>query len=53
MLQWGAAGGQLLYVWVADGAVGCEEEFAQAWEAAGKVLETSGAALQCGTPAQV
>ncbi len=53
VLQWGAAGGQLLYVWVADGAVGGEEEFAQAGQVAGEVLETSGAALQCGTPAQV
>lgn len=53
MLQRGAAGGQLLYVWVADGAVGGEEEFAQARQAAGEVLETPGAALQGGTPAQV
>lgn len=53
MLQWRAAGGQLLYVWVTDGAVGGEEEFAQAGQAAGEVLETPGAALQRGTPAQV
>lgn len=53
MLQWGAVGSQLLYVWVTDGAVGSEEEFVQARQAAGEVLETSGAALQCGTPAQV
>lgn len=53
MLQRGAAGGQLLYVWVADGAVGGEEEFAQAWQAAREVLEAPGAALQGGAPAQV
>ena len=53
VLQWGAAGGQLLYIWVTHSAVGGEEEFAQARQAAGEVLETSGAALQCGTPAQV
>lgn len=53
VLQWGAAGGQLLYVWVADGAVGGEEEFAHAGQAAGEVLEASCAALQRGTPAQV
>lgn len=53
VLQWGAAGSQLLYVWVAHAAVGGEEEFAQAWQAAGEALETPGAALQSGTPAQV
>lgn len=53
VLQRGAAGGQLVYIWVTDSAVGGEEEFAQAGQAAGEVLETSGAALQCGTPAQV
>lgn len=53
MPQTGAAGCQLLYVWVADGAVGSEEELAQAWKAAGEVLETSRTALQRGTPAQV
>ena len=53
MLQGGAAGGELLYVVVTDGAVGSQEEFAQAWQAAGEVLETSSAALEGGTPAQV
>ena len=53
MLQRGATGGQFLYVGVTDGAVGGEEEFAQAGQAAGEVLETPGAALQRGTPAQV
>lgn len=53
MLQRGAAGAQLLDVRVADGAVGREEELAQARQAAGEVLETPGAALQRGAPAQV
>lgn len=53
MLQRGAAGCQLLYVRVAHSAVGSEEELAQPRQAAGEVLETSGAALQRGTPAQV
>lgn len=45
VLQWGAAGGKLVYIWVTYSAVGGEEEFAQAGQAAGEVLETSGAAL--------
>lgn len=53
VLQWRAAGGQLVQIRVADGAVGSEEEFAQAGQAAGEVLETPGVALQRGTPAQV
>lgn len=53
MLQRGAAGSQLVYVGVADRAVSGEEELAQSWQAAGKLLETSRAALKCGAPAQV
>lgn len=53
MLQQGAAGSQLLDVRVADSAVGCEEELSKLWQAAGELLETTRAALQCGAPAQV
>lgn len=51
VLQWGAAGSQLIQIWIADGAVGREEQFAQAGQAAGEVLETTSVALQRGTPA--
>lgn len=53
MLQRGTAGGQSLDVRVTHSAVGGEEEFAQARQAASEILETSGAALEGGTPAQV
>lgn len=53
VLQWGAAGSQCLDVWVTNSAVSSEEEFAQARKAASEVLETPGAALECGAPAQV
>lgn len=53
MLQRGAAGSQLLDVRVADGAVGREEELSKPWQAAGELLETTRAALQCGAPTQI
>lgn len=53
MLQRGAAGSQLLDVWVTDGAVGGEEKLSKPWQAAGKLLETTSAALQRGAPTQV
>lgn len=53
VLQRRAARRQLLYVRVADGAVGGEEELPQSGQAAGELLEAAGAALQGGTPAQV
>lgn len=53
VLQRGTAGSQSLDVRVTDGAVGGEEEFAQAGQAASEILETPGAALEGGTPAQV
>lgn len=53
MLQWGAAGSQCLNIQVTNSAVGSEEEFSQARKATSEILETSGAALERGTPAQV
>lgn len=53
MLQGGTPGSQLLYVRVTDGAVGSEEELSESRQTAGELLETAGAALQRGTPAQV
>lgn len=53
MLQWRTVSGQLFYIWIADSTVGSEEELSETRQAAGEVLKTSSAALQCGTPAQV